>query len=143
MHAQIVQTDEQLRDAFSVRKQVFVKEQQVSAEEEYDEYDEFEETSIHVVIYDNDVPVGAGRFRTIDGIGKMERICVLASHRKKGIGKIVMDALEAYAKENSLSKLKLHAQTHAEDFYKKLGYVTNSDVFMEANIPHIVMIKEL
>ncbi|RXY97872.1 GNAT family N-acetyltransferase, partial [Klebsiella pneumoniae] len=43
MHAQIVQTDEQLRDAFSVRKQVFVKEQQVSAEEEYDE---FEETSI-------------------------------------------------------------------------------------------------
>ncbi len=80
MHAQIVQTDEQLRDAFSVRKQVFVKEQQVSAEEEYDE---FEETSIHVVIYDNDVPVGAGRFRTIDGIGKMERICVLASHRKK------------------------------------------------------------
>lgn len=67
LHAQIVQTDEQLRDAFSVRKQVFVKEQQVSAEEEYDE---FEETSIHVVIYDNDVPVGAGRFRTIDGIGK-------------------------------------------------------------------------
>ena len=59
LHAQIVQTDEQLRDAFSVRKQVFVKEQQVSAEEEYDE---FEETSIHVVIYDNDVPVGAGRF---------------------------------------------------------------------------------
>ncbi len=54
-----------------------------------------------------------------------------------------MDALEAYAKENSLPKLKLHAQTHAEDFYKKLGYVTNSDVFMEANIPHIVMIKEL
>lgn len=102
MHAQIVQTDEQLRDAFSVRKQVFVKEQQVSAEEEYDE---FEETSIHVVIYDNDVPVGAGRFRTIDGIGKMERICVLASHRK-GIGKIVMDALEAYAKGKLDTKIE-------------------------------------
>lgn len=86
LHAQIVQTDEQLRDAFSVRKQVFVKEQQVSAEEEYDE---FEETSIHVVIYDNDVPVGAGRFRTIDGIGKMERICVLASHRKKALEKLL------------------------------------------------------
>ncbi|EEM42864.1 Acetyltransferase [Bacillus thuringiensis serovar sotto str. T04001] len=80
MHAQIVQTDEQLRDAFSVRKQVFVNEQRVSAEEEYDE---FEETSTHVVIYDNDVPVGAGRFRTLDGIGKVERICVLGSHRKK------------------------------------------------------------
>ncbi|MGE7882233.1 GNAT family N-acetyltransferase [Bacillus sp. NPDC094077] len=140
MHAQIVQTDEQLRDAFSVRKQVFVNEQRVSAEEEYDE---FEETSTHVVIYDDKIPVGAGRFRTIDGIGKIERICVLASHRKKGIGKIVMDALEAYAKEESLPKVKLHAQTHAENFYKKLGYVTSSNVFLEANIPHVVMIKEL
>lgn len=84
LHAQIVQTDEQLRDAFSVRKQVFVNEQRVSAEEEYDE---FEEISTHVVIYDNDVPVGAGRFRIVDGIGKMERICVLASHRKKALVK--------------------------------------------------------
>ncbi|PFJ17607.1 GNAT family N-acetyltransferase [Bacillus cereus] len=140
MHAQIVQTDEQLRDAFSVRKQVFVNEQRVSAEEEYDE---FEEISTHVVIYDNAIPVGAGRFRTVNGIGKMERICVLASHRKKGIGKIVMAALEVCAKEEALPKIKLHAQTHAEDFYKKLGYVTSSDVFMEANIPHVVMIKEL
>ncbi|MBC6975832.1 GNAT family N-acetyltransferase [Bacillus sp. Xin] len=140
MQAQIVQTDEQLRDAFSVRKQVFVEEQHVSAEEEYDQ---FEEISKHVVIYDGDIPVGAGRFRIVDGIGKMERICVLASHRKKGIGKIIMDSLEAYAKEESLPKLKLHAQTHAESFYKKLGYETASDVFMEADIPHVVMIKEL
>ncbi|EEL51678.1 GNAT family N-acetyltransferase [Bacillus cereus] len=140
MQAQIVQTDEQLRDAFSVRKQVFVEEQHVSAEEEYDE---FEETSKHVVIYDEDVPVGAGRFRVTQGIGKMERICVLASHRKKGVGKIIMDALEAYAKEEALPKLKLHAQTQAEPFYKKLGYETVSDVFIEADIPHVVMIKEI
>ncbi|EJV59463.1 GNAT family N-acetyltransferase [Bacillus mycoides] len=140
LHAQIVQTDEQLSDAFSVRKQVFVEEQRVSSEEEYDE---FEDTSVHVVVYDNDIPVGAGRFRIVDGVGKMERICVLAFHRQKGIGKIIMDALEAHAKEESLPKLKLHAQTHAEVFYKRLGYVTASDVFMEANIPHVVMIKEL
>ncbi|MBO1578135.1 GNAT family N-acetyltransferase [Bacillus sp. XF8] len=140
MQAQIVQTDEQLRDAFSVRKQVFVEEQHVSAEEEYDQ---FEEIAKHIVIYDEDIPVGAGRFRIAQGIGKMERICVLPSHRKKGIGKIIMDALEAYAKEESLSKLKLHAQTHAEAFYKNLGYQTVSDVFMEADIPHVVMIKEI
>lgn len=140
LQAQIVQTDQQLRDAFSVRKQVFVEEQHVSAEEEYDE---FEETSKHIVIYDEDIPVGAGRFRIVDDIGKMERICVLASHRKKGVGKIIMDSLEAYAKEESLPKLKLHAQTQAEPFYKKLGYETVSDVFIEADIPHVVMIKEL
>ncbi|WP_459500782.1 GNAT family N-acetyltransferase [Bacillus sp. C1] len=139
MQAQIVQTDEQLRDAFSVRKQVFVEEQHVSAEEEYDQ---FEEVATHVVIYDEDVPIGAGRLRIVDEIGKMERICVLASHRKKGVGKIIMNSLEAYAKEKSLPKLKLHAQTHAEVFYKMLGYETVSDVFMEADIPHVVMIKE-
>ena len=140
MQAQIVQTDQQLRDAFSVRKQVFVEEQRVSAEEEYDQ---FEEIAKHIVVYDDNIPVGAGRLRTIDGIGKVERICVLASHRKKGIGKIIMDALEAYAMEESLPKLKLHAQTQAESFYKKLGYQTVSDVFIEADIPHVVMIKEL
>ncbi len=139
LQAQIVQTDEQLRDAFSVRKQVFVEEQHVSAEEEYDQ---FEEVATHVVIYDEDVPIGAGRLRIVDEIGKMERICVLASHRKKGVGKIIMNSLEAYAKEKSLPKLKLHAQTHAEVFYKMLGYETVSDVFMEADIPHVVMIKE-
>ncbi|MFD0772272.1 GNAT family N-acetyltransferase [Bacillus sp. CGMCC 1.60114] len=136
----VVQNEKQLEDAFSVRKQVFVDEQNVSAEEEYDEY---EDVAKHVVLYDDGVPVGAGRFRIVDGLGKMERICVLSSHREKGAGKIIMNALEALAKEESLPKLKLHAQTHAEPFYNKLGYETISDVFMEADIPHVVMIKKL
>ncbi|EOW9526943.1 GNAT family N-acetyltransferase [Bacillus cytotoxicus] len=140
MKAQLVQTDQQLKDAFSVRRQVFVKEQHASAEEEYDQ---FEEITKHVVIYDIDIPVGAGRMRMVDGIGKIERICVLPSYRKKGIGKLIMDALETYAKEEAIRKLKLHAQTHAESFYKRLGYQTVSDVFLEANIPHVIMIKEL
>ncbi|HDX9577764.1 TPA: GNAT family N-acetyltransferase [Bacillus pseudomycoides] len=140
MQVQVVQDEKQLMDAFSVRKQVFVDEQKVSAEEEYDEY---EHAAKHVVLYDQDAPVGAGRFRIVDGIGKMERICVLSSHRQKGAGKLIMDALEVLAKEESLPKLKLHAQTHAEPFYHKLGYETISDVFMEADIPHVVMIKQL
>ncbi|MCP1122896.1 GNAT family N-acetyltransferase [Bacillus sp. AFS018417] len=140
MQAKFVQNEEELKDAFSVRKQVFVDEQNVSSEEEYDEY---EHVAKHVVLYDEDVPVGAGRFRIVDGIGKMERVCVLSSHRQRGAGKIIMNALEALAKEEALPKLKLHAQTHAEPFYNKLGYETISDVFMEADIPHVVMIKKL
>ncbi|MDH2881290.1 GNAT family N-acetyltransferase [Bacillus cytotoxicus] len=129
-----------MKDAFSVRRQVFVKEQHVSAEEEYDQ---FEEIAKHVVIYDIDIPVGAGRLRMVDGIGKIERICVLPSYRKKGIGKLIMDARETYAKEEAIPKLKLHAQTHAESFYKRLEYQTVSDIFLEANIPHVIMIKKL
>lgn len=140
MHIKVVQNESQLNDAFFVRKQVFVDEQHVPAEEEYDAY---ESSAQHVVLYDEDVPIGAGRFRITDGIGKMERICVLSSHRQKGAGKLIMEALEAVAKEQSLPKLKLHAQTHAESFYHKLGYETVSDVFMEADIPHVVMVKTL
>jgi predicted GNAT family N-acyltransferase len=136
----VVENEKQLQDAFSVRKQVFVEEQKVSAEEEYDEYDN---TATHVVLYDNDLPVGAGRMRELDGYGKMERICVLASHRKGGAGRLIMKALEEKAVEQGLKKAKLHAQTHAEPFYKKLGYETVSDVFMEADIPHVVMKKQL
>ncbi|MBO9128621.1 GNAT family N-acetyltransferase [Bacillus sp. 165] len=140
MNIAIVENEKQLQDAFSVRKQVFVDEQKVSAAEEYDEHDP---TATHVVLYDNGVPVGAGRMRELDGYGKMERICVLSSHRKCGAGRLIMDALEHTAAEQGLKKAKLHAQTQAESFYKKLGYDTVSDVFMEADIPHVVMKKPL
>lgn len=143
MNIQVVENQQQLQDAFSVRQTVFVEEQRVVAEEEYDEYDEFGSSAKHVVLYDNNLPVGAGRMREVDGIGKMERICILASHRGKGAGRIIMGVLETLAAEQNLHKAKLHAQTHAEPFYRKLGYETVSDVFMEANIPHVVMTKRL
>lgn len=46
-------------------------------------------------------------------------------------------------KEKGITKMKLHGQTHAEGFYKKLGYQTASDEFMEDGIPHILMTKEI
>jgi hypothetical protein len=141
LHVQIATTERQKQDAFDIRQQVFVIEQQVSPEEEYDEYDH---AAMHVVLYDNGVPVAAGRTRTVDKeTGKIERICVLASHRQKGAGRLIVEALEQAAIQRGLHKAKLHAQTQAEGFYQKLGYHTISDVFMEADIPHVVMVKEL
>ncbi|WP_078550680.1 GNAT family N-acetyltransferase [Litchfieldia alkalitelluris] len=136
----IATNENELKDAFAVRREVFVSEQQVPEELEIDEFDD---TATHIVLYDNESPVGAGRFRIIDGIGKAERICVLASHRKHGAGRLIMDKIEDAAKEQELHKLKLNAQTHAEPFYLRLGYKTVSDVFMDAGIPHVTMIKEL
>ena len=140
MKARIVETKEQMRHAFAIRKLVFVEEQKVAAEEEYDEFDVI---ATHVVLYDKRIPVGAGRMRKVDNYGKMERVCVLASHRGRGAGRLIMEALESLAAKEGLEQVKLHAQTHAEDFYKKLGYETISDVFIEANIPHVVMVKAI
>lgn len=81
--------------------------------------------------------------RVVDGLGKLERICILEPYRKFGLGKIILKTLEEIAKEHGITQVKLHGQTQAEGFYKKLGYRTSSDIFMEDGGPHLLMIKEL
>jgi len=137
----IVQNQQQLEEAFLIRKKVFVEEQNVSLEEEIDQY---EEDATHFLLYsDQDQPIGAGRFRVIDEFGKVERICVLTEQRGTGAGKHIMESIEAYAHEAGINKLKLNAQTHAIPFYEKLGYEIVSEEFLDAGIPHRTMVKTL
>ncbi|WP_045506886.1 GNAT family N-acetyltransferase [Bacillus amyloliquefaciens] len=141
MEAIIAKTEKQLNDAFFVRKEVFVKEQHVPEEEEIDQ---FEDTSEHIVIYDGGQPVGAGRWRLKDGHGKLERICVMKSHRSLGVGAIIMRALEKAAEAKGAGSFILHAQTQAVPFYEKQGYrVTSGEEFLDAGIPHLEMVKKL
>lgn len=140
MEVRLVTNKKELEDAYKVRKIVFVEEQNVPVELEMDEY---EETAAHFVLYDNDEPIGAGRFRIIDNIGKVERICVTKEQRSSGGGRIIMEKIEQYAKEKGLPKLKLNAQIQAIPFYSRLGFTVSSDEFLDAGIPHKTMIKEL
>ncbi|WP_251552440.1 GNAT family N-acetyltransferase [Neobacillus muris] len=140
MTVKIAENQTELEDAFSIRKTVFVEEQNVPVEEEIDQY---EEDAIHFILYNNAVPVAAGRFRNVEGFGKVERICVLKDARKLGAGKAIMNKIEAYAKENGFHKLKLNAQTHAIPFYARLGYEVVSEEFLDAGIPHKTMIKTI
>ncbi|GHH98442.1 GNAT family N-acetyltransferase [Neobacillus kokaensis] len=140
MTVKVVESQQELEDAYSVRRVVFVEEQHVPIEEEIDQY---EEDSVHFVMYNNGLPIGAGRFRVIDGFGKVERICVLKNARKHGAGKAIMDSIEAYAVDSSIHKLKLNAQTHAVPFYEKIGYKVISNEFMDAGIPHKTMMKNV
>ncbi|MEH6988168.1 MULTISPECIES: GNAT family N-acetyltransferase [Bacillales] len=140
MEVKVVSSEQELLDAFSVRKHVFVSEQNVPEEEEIDQ---FEDEAVHFVLYNNGMPAGAGRFRTVDGNGKVERICVLKEHRKSGSGKAIMDKIEEHALKQGLSALKLNAQTQAIPFYEKLGYKVISEEFMDAGIPHRTMKKTI
>lgn len=140
MTVTIVSDKNQLEDAFSVRKKVFVEEQMVPLEEEIDQ---FEDTATHFVLYKEGKPAGAGRFRVVDGYGKVERICVLKEARKSGAGKEIMKQIEKFATDKGLEKLKLNAQTHAIPFYEGLGYEVVSDEFLDAGIPHKTMIKKI
>jgi predicted GNAT family N-acyltransferase len=138
MNVILVETPEQLKDAYSVRVKVFVDEQKVPSEEEIDQ---FEDAASHFVVYDNGKPIGAGRLRDLDGVGKVERICVDADYRKKGIGKLLMDSIEAEGKNRGFTTFKLNAQTQATNFYRLLGYEVCSDEFLDAGIPHLAMKK--
>jgi predicted GNAT family N-acyltransferase len=139
LKVEIAKSEAQLEEVFQVRKTVFVNEQHVPLAEEIDE---FENGSTHFVLYDEGLPAGAGRFRIVEGgIGKVERICVLKKVRGKGAGREIMLAIEQHAKDQSIPKLKLNAQTYAIPFYEGLGYEIVSEEFMDAGIPHKTMVK--
>lgn len=74
MNLKTVETKEELQDAYHVRMEVFVDEQNVPPEEEIDE---FEKIATHFVMYDQDKPIAASRLRFVDEYGKLERICVV------------------------------------------------------------------
>lgn len=130
-----------LSDAFDVRHDVFVDEQGVDADEEWDGNDE---DAVHVVAYEGAYPVGTARLRIpVDGVAKIERVAVRRSYRERGVGRQLMDALETAARDRGCSRAVLHAQTAVETFYEKLGYERNSGVFEEAGISHVKMRKPL
>jgi len=108
-----------------------------------EEIDQFENEATHFVLYNESSPIGAGRFRIVDGFGKVERICVLKDSRKSGAGKVIVNGIEKFAEDKGLKKLKLNAQTHAIPFYSQLGYEVVSEEFLDAGIPHKTMIKKI
>ncbi|USK71314.1 GNAT family N-acetyltransferase [Peribacillus asahii] len=143
MELKRITVDNDLKKAFQIRKEVFVEEQGVPVEAEFDEFDTLNGQCEHTLVYYEEQPVGTGRVRVVDGAGKLERICILAPYRKFGLGKVIIKALEEIVKEKGISRVKLHGQAQAEGFYEKLGYQASSDVFMEEGIPHVLMVKEL
>ena len=130
-------------DAYEVRRDVFIEEQDVPEEIEMDGRDE---TATHFVVYDTeaDRPVGTARIRYVDeDTAKAERVAVLAEYRGEGLGRRLMELVEAEAREQGCTSVDLHAQTAVEGFYETLGYETVSDEFIEADIPHVEMEKRL
>ncbi|SDT49053.1 Predicted N-acyltransferase, GNAT family [Paenibacillaceae bacterium GAS479] len=136
-----VTTQEQLDQCLAIRREVFVGEQGVSPDEEWDHYDESPQSCTHILLLDDGNPVGAGRLKPFgDGNAKLQRIAVLASCRGKGAGSHIVRAMEEAARKAGFKGSILDAQCQAKPFYVKLGYVPVSpDIFLDAGIPHIRM----
>ncbi|MFI1656895.1 GNAT family N-acetyltransferase [Streptomyces sp. NPDC020472] len=143
--------DEDREACFAVRREVFVEEQGVPRELEYDTYDE---TAVHVLAVRADgVPLGTGRLlhgadatgRTgaDASVGFLGRLAVTKAARGLGVGAALVRAVEDVARERGLSAVDLHAQTHALGFYERLGYVAYGPEFPDAGMPHRAMRKAL
>ncbi|MBI1890836.1 MAG: GNAT family N-acetyltransferase [Burkholderiales bacterium] len=121
-------------DARPLREEVFIIEQQVPVELEWDEFDE---SSVHALFYDeNGVALGTGRLLPDGHIGRM---AVRKAARGNGIGSAILTALMNAARVRGNVEVVLNAQVHAESFYARFGFVREGDVFSDAGIPHIRM----
>jgi predicted GNAT family N-acyltransferase len=119
-----------------LRYQVFVIEQKVPEEMEWDEFDEI---ALHAIATVDNQTVGTGRLILDGHIAKIGRIAVQSSRRNQGIGKSILNELIQAAKEKGAQECILHAQTHAIAFYAKADFEPNGPIFDEAGIPHVEM----
>ena len=124
--------------AGTVRETVFVGEQGVPADMEYDEFDA---TSMHALARGpGGEAIGTGRLLPDGHIGRM---AVLAAWRGKGVGTALLSHLMEAARQQGMDRLKLNAQTSAIDFYLRFNFLTEGTEFIEAGIPHIRMSRRL
>ncbi|MCK4546129.1 MAG: GNAT family N-acetyltransferase [Candidatus Eisenbacteria sp.] len=118
-------------DIRRIRETVFIKEQNVPEELEWDGLDP---DCAHVLAYDEDgEAVGTGRLRAD---GHIERMAVLEEWRGRGIGDRLLHKLLDLAREKGFSRVTLWAQTHAIPFYERHGFQAVGGEFMDAGIPH-------
>jgi len=118
-----------------IRREVFIHEQQVPEEMEWDEFDD---SSTHFVCILENKIIATARLKPDGQIGRM---AVLQDYRNQGYGNKLLVFVIQTARDKNLKKLYLHAQVNAIPFYEKQGFTVCSDIFYEANIPHREMSK--
>lgn len=127
-------------DASKVRTAVFVKEQGIPMEMEWDEADN---TAVHAVAYNGlGQGIATGRLVTqTAGVGKIGRMAVHHALRGSGVGGEILGSLMGVARQRGDREVMLYAQRSAEGFYQRLGFAPRGEPFEEVGIPHIEMVK--
>ena len=140
----ILKSKEELNLGFALRIEVFVKEQKVPMELEFDKKDNSENT-VHIGFFDNNKLIGVARLIDLDkDVIHIGRVVIDKEYRGKGIGRKLIVGCETTAK-NILKReviIELSAQIQAEKFYESLGYNrVNDKIYLDAGIEHVDMRK--
>jgi predicted GNAT family N-acyltransferase len=122
----------------AIREAVFISEQAVPEELEWDGLDPL---CTHALVW-NDLgdAIGTARMQAEGTIGRM---AVLKDWRSRGAGRALLQTLLELATRQGLSRVTLAAQLHALGFYERAGFHAVGDPFMDAGIPHRLMVRDL
>lgn len=118
-----------------IREAVFIAEQAVPAELEWDDEDR---EAVHFLALEGDYPIGTARLL---GDGQIGRVSVLKDWRGLKVGDALMHAAIAEAEKRGQREQKLSAQVHATAFYERLGFHCEGAEYLEAGIPHVLMVR--
>jgi predicted GNAT family N-acyltransferase len=130
---QVTSWQDDERSIRAVRQAVFIEEQGIAADDEWDVADE---NSSHVLVLSKKRDaVGTGR---LGPNGKIARVAVIAECRGQGVGSAILKRLIHEAMDRGQNRVYLHAQTQALNFYKKMGFISDERAFLEAGIPHVL-----
>lgn len=122
----------------AIREAVFIREQGVPAELEWDEFDASCRHALALSL--SGEAIGCGRIYTNGHIG---RIAIMPQWRCKRVGTAIMEALLDEARSRGYKQVDVDAQTHAVPFYRKFGFVGRGKEFLEAGLPRIKMRLEI
>jgi predicted GNAT family N-acyltransferase len=130
------------REAGAIRTKVFVEEQKIPAELEWDAADA---VCLHAVAYNRfGLALATGRLlEHVPGVAKIGRMAVLPAMRGSRVGRAVLDALIQAARARGDREALLHAQMSAAPFYARAGFVPRGPQFDEAGIPHVEMVRAI
>ncbi len=122
-------------DLRRIRETVFIAEQSVPPELEWDADDA---EAVHFLALEGGYPIGTARLLNDGHIG---RVSVLRDWRGMNVGGALMKAVIEEAERRGLNEQRLTAQVHATAFYERLGFEIISDEFLEAGLPHVDMLR--
>ena len=136
IHVRVADWQKDNADLRRIREAVFIAEQSVAPELEWDTEDA---EAVHFLAFERDYAIGTARLLPDGHIG---RVSVLKDWRGLKVGDRLLQAAIAEAERRGLKRQMLSAQVHATAFYERHGFKIVSSEFLEAGIPHVDMLRE-
>ncbi|GAB5523246.1 MAG: GNAT family N-acetyltransferase [Roseivirga sp.] len=143
IRVKLVESQDELDQAFAIREKVFTEDLGVEWEETFDRFDQ---ESVHFIAFFDETPAGSCRYRQTEKGVRLERFVVAPQFRGKGVGKRLVQSSLGHIEANHRSPgllIYLHAQLEVMPLYSGYGFYKVGEMFLEANLEHFEMRKQI